>query len=450
MSGDIEVPVFLGVCESTLIRGDGVSQDFYGVGEILPMVFFPVSLSGIYLLIGLPRGIVDADEPVRFIVRNTENPEEWAHSDLNLVKVPVQSRVNVTGFGRHFSSEETGGRKSKGHLESDVPLLLSPNTLYKLIPIPCPPLFVREPCEIGVFVNNHGSEVEIGTFRCVFCPTQPISEEERTAILSRPGAVQGVVYSLTCNQCGDRVEFYLPLKVGKKPPMESHKAMPLSAAPDEWKCKCEKSRIQLAYLKQGLHEVFRRVGTIGGQKEAKFIPMYQRGAIAAIIGEYEKLLNNCPGEEEQFIKFFQEHPIVWNFLGANKIWKKPSILTKYKTDFAVLTMRNILYLVEIEKPITKLVKSNGGIHSELQAGIDQIRNWRTEVEKRREAVLDGLGLGQSTVHDIRYILIAGMASKTSMDGLEKVRKMKTDADFIFCFDELASYLHLTETALSNI
>lgn len=76
-------------------------------------------------------------------------------------------------------------------------------------------------------------------------------------------------------------------------------------------------------------------------------------------------------------------------------------------------------------------------------GKSQIRDWKIEIDKRREAVLSGLGLEQKDVHDIRYIVVAGLASKTGASGMEKIRKMNTDADFIFCFDELASFLHST-------
>ena len=72
------------------------------------------------------------------------------------------------------------------------------------------------------------------------------------------------------------------------------------------------------------------------------------------------------------------------------------------------------------------------------------------MDKRRESVLSGLDLEQKLVHDIRYIVVAGLANKTGTSGMEKIRKMKTDADFIFCFDELASFLHSTEIALTEL
>ena len=160
------------------------------------------------------------------------------------------------------------------------------------------------------------------------------------------------------------------------------------------------------------------------------------------------LVDNADDEESAH-KFIEANPILWNFLAPVRIWKKPPIVTKYKADFSILTTSKILYFVEIEKPATRLVIKSGGISARLQAGLDQIRDWQIEVETHRAAVLDGLGLIQRDIHDIRYILIAGMANKTSPIGIKKIKRIK-DPCSVFCFDELASFLHCTEIALLNI
>ena len=167
--------------------------------------------------------------------------------------------------------------------------------------------------------------------------------------------------------------------------------------------------------------------------------------------KYQQLLKDEEeGGEEIFQEFLQENPIIWNFMAPIQIWKKPPILTSYNADFAILNRLKVLYFIEIEKPSTKLIKRDGGVHSELQAGIDQIRDWKIEIDKRREAVLSCLKLSQKDVHDIRYIVIAGLSHKTSTDGLEKIRNMGTDAETIFCFDELATFLRSTEMELLRL
>jgi hypothetical protein len=445
------IPMFMGVCESALVRGDGVLQDFYGVGELVFLPFLPQNLSGIYLLIGVPRTIIDRDISITFITRDKKNPKKSASMHLESIQSePARGKARIFGYSKHYSKVITNMRSEGSKEQIGTRLLIPPNLIYKQIPIPCPPLFITEPTEIDVIAKVNEKEVKIGSFECKFVPTPPISEQERMAIMSRPGAIQLIMYKMQCNKCHDKTCFHLLLDEKGKLPDKFKESILIKTAPDEWKCKCGKTEIPLIYLKQGLHEMFRRTGTVDIQEKANIVPLYQRGAIASIISEYQKFLIEHASEEEAIQKFMENAPILWNFLAPRKIWKKPPILTKYNADFGILTRMNILYFIEIEKPATKLVKTGGGVHSELQVGLDQIRDWRIEVEKHREAVLDAIGLTQKGVHDIRYILIAGMAGNTPTTGLEKVRRMSREGDSIFCFDELASFLHSTEIALLNI
>lgn len=435
MKSEIELPVFLGVCESALIKGDGVSQDFYGVSDLLAMPFFPQSLKGALLLLGFPQTLID--KPVRIIIRNEENPAEKAWSDLHTkLTRGDRQKVRINGFEKHSSPEGTW-------------LLLYPGMPYKLVPIPCPPLFVTKPCGIEVIAELENGDSQIGVFRCEFCPSPPISPEERSAIMSRTSAVAVMWFGLQCKKCQERVEYYLPLDQKSRASNDAKGGIFLLTAPDEWNCKCGAAKIPLIYLKQGLHEIFRRASVERGKKELRFVPLYQRGAIAAIKAKYQKILVDNADDEELVQRFIEANPILWNFLAPVRIWKKPSIVTKYKADFGILTTSKILYFVEIEKPGTRLVIKNGGVSARLQAGLDQIRDWQIEIEKHRAAVLDGLGLIQRDIHDIRYILIAGMANKTSPIGITKIKRIK-DPCSVFCFDELASFLHCTEMALLNI
>lgn len=447
-----DLPVFMGVCESVLVRGDGVLQDFYGVGDVVLLPFFPQTLNGLYLLVGLPGAMIGTQKKIRFIIQDNKDPKNKAWVDLETISVePAQRMARVDGYSKPYPENAVISTGEQETIPQKGTLWLIPHdVIYKLIPIPCPPLFVKEPGEINIIVKIEEDEFPIGRFECMFCQPPAISEEERTAIMSRPGAVKGIVCMLECNKCHDKKAFRATLDGSVTPPVEFKESTSLTEAGDEWVCGCTETKVPLVYLKKGFHSMFRQMNLAQGRKELGFIPLYQKGAIAAVLGSYQKVLAESSDDEEAVLKFIAGNPILWNFLAPVKIWKKPPILTKYNADFALLTRMNILYFVEIEKPRTKLVKSDGGIHSELQSGLDQIRDWRIEVDKRREAVLVGLELTQQQVHDIRYILIAGMANKTPTLGLEKVRKMGTDVETIFCFDELASFLHCTETSLLNL
>ena len=435
MVSEIEHPIFLGVCESALIRGEGVSQDFYGVSDVVAMPFFPQSLKGLFLLLGFPKTLVD--KQVRITISSKERPDQKGWADLHTSHgMGDRQQIRLGGFAKHDAQEGTW-------------LLLYPGMPYKPMPIMCPPLFVPTPCEINVVAEIEGHDFQIGAFRCEFCQPPPISLEERAAIMSGPNALNTVIFGMQCNKCKDKVEYYLPLDQKSRSSYDKKGSIFLPTASDVWECKCSASKLSLTYLKQGVHELFRRGNIKPGRKELKFIPLYQRGAIAAIKTKYQKILVDCANDEESVQKFIEANPILWNFLAPTRIWKKPPILTKHKADFGILTVNRVLYFIEIEKPSTKLVTKRGHISAALQVGLDQSRNWQIEIEKRREAVLDGLGLTQQDIHDIRYILIAGMTGNTSLIDMEKIRRMR-DPCFIFTFDELASFLHCTEIALLNV
>lgn len=122
----------------------------------------------------------------------------------------------------------------------------------------------------------------------------------------------------------------------------------------------------------------------------------------------------------------------------------------YKADFGILTSTRTLYLVEIEKPQTTLVKKNGGIHSELQAGFDQIRSWNVIVQDHRTALLDELQLRSDEVHDVKFMLVAGLSSNTSREGMSMLRRTSLHDVAFYCFDELAAFLHRLGGDLSSL
>ena len=441
-----KIPIFLGTCNSALVRGDGVSQDFYGVGSIILLPFYPQNLKGIFLLIGLPLNNTPKNMDIIIINRNKPEQKAWING-ITFQYESVEGFVQAGGYSKPYFKEygENKCTEIKGIMGRR--LLIDNRDCYSLITIPCPPLFVTEPTEIDVVCKIEGIEYIIGRFDCVFCPTPEISEEEKQAIMSRPGARDTLIIVLSCTKCNDKVRFYLSLKDSTA----SHNikdAIPIKEAGENWICKCQATKTPLLYFKKGMHELFRRMSLLN-KEEITAVPMYTKGAIAAILQEYHNLLERNADSEEAIQKYLEDTPILWNFLAPLQIFKKPPILTQYKADFAILNRSNILYFIEIEKPNTMLIKKKIGISAELQTGLDQLENWRVLINKHRMAVLEMLNLSNNDVHDIRYILIAGMANKTATKGLEMLRSRKAEIS-IFCFDELASFLHSTLTAVTNI
>ena len=147
-----------------------------------------------------------------------------------------------------------------------------------------------------------------------------------------------------------------------------------------------------------------------------------------------------------FRSSWRRTPVFWGFLSPRKILHKPAVLTKKQADFGILTTTKILYLIEIEKPTTRLLTKTGRISADIQKGADQIRDWDQVVTEHRGALLTELGLDPSTVHDIRYVLVGGLSTTLDSAGLRKLRRepFGPKIDF-YCFDELAAFprvLHL--------
>ena len=99
----------------------------------------------------------------------------------------------------------------------------------------------------------------------------------------------------------------------------------------------------------------------------QYTPLYEAGRIQAVIAEYEQLIETAT-DEETVQKYLEENPIFWAFLAPTKILHKPAVLTKKRADFGILTSQRILFLVEIEKPATRLTNQDGSISAEIQQG----------------------------------------------------------------------------------
>ena len=88
------------------IRGEGVSQDFYGVSDIVAMPFFPQSLRGLFLLFGFPNTLVD--KQVRIMISDKERPEQKAWADLHTkYDTGDRQQVRLDGFAKHDSQKGT-------------------------------------------------------------------------------------------------------------------------------------------------------------------------------------------------------------------------------------------------------------------------------------------------------------------------------------------------------
>ena len=125
--------------------------------------------------------------------------------------------------------------------------------------------------------------------------------------------------------------------------------------------------------------------------------------------------------------------------------------TKKEADFAILSPNNVLHVIEIEKPRTQLFTKKGKASEEIQVGFNQVRDWQVVVENHRHALLSELDFSDDEVHDIRSLVIGGLAKSNSPENLSKIRRVPpTPKTEILCFDELAGFRHVLQTGVTRV
>lgn len=437
------LPLFLGVSRRAAWRGH--EWDLLGVAKLILFPFFPQRLTGLQCVLGLNHNLLVASSTsaYRLLLTDESQPTNQAWTDLTWSVVTEEVKGTLAIPQKGFAVPATPPEGGETIFGLGFPGTQEEPGAFELLPTPVPPLMIWRPCRVLVEVEVSGKRYRRGEFICAFRPPAPLTDEERRAIASRPGAPKAVILHMGCKTCGSEANYYSQLNPLDPSPKDLPSgAVPLHEAPNSWKCSCGNNAVDLSFLRQGFHEMFRHGSPRTSEKLLmQFTPLYEAGRIQDIIAEYEQLIEAAV-DEEPVQKYLEEHPLFWSFLSPAKILHKPAVLTKKKADFGILTTQHILYLVEIEKPTTRLTNQDGAISAEIQRGANQIRDWQLVVGDHRLALLAELSLKDSEVQEIRYLLIGGLARRATAEGLTKLRRspLAPNTDFC-CFDELASFLH---------
>ncbi len=406
---DKHTPIFLGIARMAAHHGHDLN--IVGLSYSLFFPFFPQTLFGLMCIIGIHIESDYSDESIKLFASDLDEPRNEASCQIRIT------------FQKQSGSD------------------LNDTTAYFLFPIPCPPLAISKPTVIKFDVEIDSVRTRLGEVNCIPVEPPPMSEEERRAIASRIGSAKSIIMELQCKECGEILRFYALLDPSEYPYREAEKkgATYIETLPDSWKCKCGIMKLNLQYAKAGIHDIFRRPFGKGTQKELSFIPLYQQGHLRKVYNDFQSLITSNP-EEETVQKFIENSPVIWAFLSPLKILHKPSVLTKKKADFGIMSNQNILYLIELEKPQTPVATKTGGLHAELQKGFNQVRDWNIVVENHRYALLEQLGFQPNEVLDIRYILVAGQSCKVHSEELAKIQRSLPSKTTFYCYDELCSFL----------
>ena len=450
MSYDHQVQ-FLGICTRASPRESAL--DLLGLTHVHITSFFPLQFGSFYYLIGIHPDAALGDRPLDCTIEfvDTKHPETPCSSNLKFEGACAEADdIPVLKGHPEFPSGGSLLRRLPFAYVEDS----EAEEPYLLFPFPAPRMAIFEPTTVRVLLRSETEKRTIGAVRFEFKRPAPLSEGERRAIAGRPAFPRAVGMSFTCSECDDNASFFSTLLPGAVIPEELvGRASRLEESGDYWKCRCGKSVIPLTYAKQGIASVFRTPTNLGQQgRELELHTLYSADEINRIAREYNQLIHRLPSEEE-VQKYLEDerHALFWNFLSPIQVLRKPDIIGKHKADFGILTASNELVFVELEKPGTKLITRAGKVSSEIQQGADQIRDWDIAITTHRSAVLDRLGFNEASVHNIRYLLIGGLSTRTSHKGLVKLRRepLVPKTNFM-CFDELGAYLYTLSVGLHRV
>lgn len=442
-----DAPVLLGTAAHVTNRGH--CWDLLGFTELLLFSCFPQTLDGLAIVLLWPKSLHGEEtRDVVLTLTDSLRPQCQGNSTFSLwpgeLPSPSQEDLIINSLSRPSRSLK---EYSRPDAEGSVSLLsIGP---YYFLPIPAPKLLIVKPTTLSVIAESNGKRYQLGSIWCGFQRPPPLTSDEIKTIGGRHVATSSISAQFGCTKCGERITMHLPLDITgeiKVPPGSIY----LHAAPEVWNCTCGHMQIPTAYAKLGLHDLFRH-GSIRTDKaiELGYTPVYRPVQLDNVIAQYSRLISSSP-LEETVQKFLNDNHAFWSFLSPSFVRPKPRIQSRLIADFLIHSCDGTLYLIEIEKPQTSLWRAAGGQSAELQRGIDQINQWRMQLQNHRHAVLDDLGIDHTRVLSIRYIIIAGLSYKINAKDLRLIRESLAADCLLLTFDELATRLRQVSVSMKQI
>ena len=248
-----------------------------------------------------------------------------------------------------------------------------------------------------------GESFVIGQVHFAVIDPPPLTAERIAAIRSDPTAIKSVRMDIGCRKCPAKIKVYAGLE--RISNLEREGYLWYETIPDTFNCDCGSSTFDFRTIRRNLFAPLGRTGS-KSDDQLSLMPLYEYNAVESIRQTFARLLSSNP-REEVLQQFFEENPILLHQFPAEKLFFKPSILTFFHADFAIVTPQKELILVEIEQSSIRLMTKKGGMAAPLQHAFDQVRDWLHSVDEHRLAVLDTLNIDRDLVSSIRGVVIAG-------------------------------------------
>lgn len=406
---------FLGACEraTQVKKGQPIlwKHSILGLKQLFLSHVFPLNLRGLQLAFAVYDPFSFEDTRIRML---TPTDEEVFHLDIHIQE----------------------GNEPSGYIpRAEIGMFVQ--TAYPVWSVFVADLSdinatIMYPGQYKVTMCREAEEVSIGSLIFGYAPAPPLTKERIAAIRSNPYAAKRARFSMRCSQCNDELRAYTGLE--RSAEEERNGWIWYKQLPDSFTCKCGKNTMDLTMLRDSLHALLGSSMREEGE-EISFTRLYERGALEAICSQFASLLDLSP-EERQVQQFIEDNPILLQQFTPERIYHKVPILTKRETDFAVLSNKRELILIEIEKPGKRLLKKDGGITAVLQHAFDQVRDWLHRIEEHRAAALACIGLKPEEVVSVRGVVIAGRDSGYTAEHLRKLKWTNFGPIAFYTYDDL--------------
>ena len=390
-----------------------------GLKNVLLLNFLPIPLNG--WKVGIALRFFDLSKPLKITLR-AESGEEIGFFNLQIVKdnpTPESLIALSTSYGWF------------------VAFVAFPST---------PPLVIqKQGRHFAILQRDDNCEDIIGEFYCAVVDPPPLTPERIAAIKSHPKGIKAVRAVFGCAICPSKVQPYAALE--RDLGLEAEGFKWYADIPEHFTCECGKTQLDFGSLKRNFFALLLQPMPPSG--EVSCVPLYEKSSVENLRLEFLNLVSRDPLEEE-LQKFIEENPLLLHQFPAEKLFFKPQILTQFKADFAIVTPQKELVLIEIERASTRLLKSDGGQHSDLTHAIDQVHNWLGVTGDHLLAVLDdSLHVPREMVSTVRGVVIAGRDLGNNANHLRALKARYRGEIRFLTYDDLAAALAVLAQSLGG-
>lgn len=407
-------------------RGALWKQDMLGLHSSLVSPIYPQSTDGLTFVFAIYNVRLGISARIRFVHENGSEAGQF----------------QITARTETISGEVIAAAEHEPEASVALPV---PPAAWTVFPVQFAITIPQPGCYTVLAEIDTDEEVPIGHVNFGALEPVPLTPDRIAAIKSDPLASQAVQATLGCGECKDGLWFYAALE--RDPALEARGCIWHADLSDRFRCGCGILDLDLTQYRKNLPSL---LGTpVSLAARTSFVPLYEASSLHRLASHFSQLIAKQPREEALQL-FIEENTLILHPFSPQRIFPKAPILTQYVTDFAIVNHQQELILVELEKPSTKLMKKDGGVHSELQHAFDQVRDWLHMVDEHRTAALECIGLDRKDVGAILGVVIAGRDAAYSPEHLRKLKAIDHGRIRFLTYDDLLASLSTLSRTFQNL